>query len=64
MLEFSLALPLLLLLFFAVIQFTQLWLARVMVHYAAYNAARAMLVSHDSEYQASAQRAAEQTLFA
>jgi hypothetical protein len=45
MLEFTMALPLLLLLLFGCVQFAQLWMARLMTNYAAFCAARAALVT-------------------
>jgi len=45
MLEFTMALPVLLLLIFSCVQFAQLWIARLVTNYAAYCAARAALVT-------------------
>ncbi len=59
MLEFILCFPLVLTLIFGAAQFAHLWLARQVVSYAAYCAARAALVCHESEYQQAAQQAAE-----
>jgi hypothetical protein len=50
MLEFVLAFPLVLLLILGSIQIAHIWVARMVVHYAAYSAARAALVCHTSEY--------------
>lgn len=50
MLEFILAFPIVLTLMLACVQFAHIWLARQVVHYAAYCAARTCLVSHKSEY--------------
>jgi Flp pilus assembly protein TadG len=60
MLEFVLAFPLILLLILGCMQLSHIWLARQVVLYAAYCAARSMLVCTDGEYQAAAQQAAEQ----
>ena len=63
MLEFVIAFPVILVLMLACIQFAHLWVARQVVHYAAYCAARAALVCRQDEYQganAGPQRAAEQ----
>ena len=45
MLEFALAFPVILVLMLGCVQFAHLWVARVVVHYAAYCAARAALVT-------------------
>ncbi len=58
MLEFLLAFPLVLTLVLAVVQFSHLWIARQVVHYAAYCAARSMLVVQEGEYLAAGQQAA------
>ena len=50
LMETLLVLPLLLMLIMGVVQFARLWQARMMVWYAAYNAARATLVYHPGEY--------------
>jgi Flp pilus assembly protein TadG len=50
MLEFVIAFPLVLVLMFACIQFSQIWIARMVVHYGAYCAARSALVCHADEY--------------
>ena len=50
LMECVLVLPLLTLLIFAIVQFALIWYAQIMTHYAAYNAARAALVYHPSEY--------------
>lgn len=60
MLEFLLAFPLVLTLIFAVVQFSHLWVARQIVHYAAYCAARSMLVVHADEYEQAGKQAAIQ----
>ena len=60
MLEFVLAFPLVLTLILACMQLAHLWLAKEVVHYAAFCAARASLVCETSEYQGAGQRAAEQ----
>lgn len=60
MLEFVLAFPLMLTLMLACMQFAHLWLAKQVVHYAAFAAARSALVCEPSEYQKAAQQAAEQ----
>ena len=51
LMETVLVLPVLTLLIFAIVQFSLIWYAQIMVHYAAYNAARAALVYHPGEYQ-------------
>lgn len=58
MLEFILAFPIVLTLILACVQFSHIWLARQVVHHAAYCAARSCLVSHDSEYTPVAKRSA------
>ena len=50
LMETVLVLPLLLSFIFAIVQFALIWYAQLMTHYAAYNAARAALVYHPSEY--------------
>lgn len=50
LMETVLVLPILTLLIFAIVQFALIWYAQIMTHYAAYNAARATLVYHPSEY--------------
>ena len=50
LMECVLVLPLLTLLIFAVVQFSLIWYAQLMTHYAAYNAARAALVYNPAEY--------------
>ena len=60
MLEFVLAFPLVLTLLLACMQFSHIWMAKQVVHYAAFCAARATLVCKDSEYQEAARQAAEQ----
>lgn len=62
MLEFVIAFPLVLVLMFACIQFSEIWIARMVVHYGAFCAARSALVCKDnSEYNngAPAQAAAQ-----
>ena len=58
--ECVLGFPLVLILALAVVQFAHIWVARQVVQYSAYCAARACLVCHKGEYQAAAQQAAEQ----
>ena len=60
MLEFVLAFPLILTLMLACMQFAHMWMAKQVVHYAAFAAARATLVCQEGEYQQAAQQAAEQ----
>jgi Flp pilus assembly protein TadG len=60
MLEFVMSFPLILILVFGCIQFAHLWVARQVVFYSSYCAARAALVSHQHEQDEAAQRAAEQ----
>ena len=62
MLEFIVSFPLILMLILGAVQIAHIWLARVVVHYAAYCAARTALVSMDTEYMPAAQDAAEQIL--
>lgn len=62
LLEFVFAFPLMLALLFASMQIAHIWTARLMVYYAATAAARTLVTAHDSEYEAVAQRAAEQVL--
>jgi hypothetical protein len=50
MLEFVIAFPLVLVLMFACIQFSELWIARMVVHYGAFCAARSALVCTSGEY--------------
>jgi Flp pilus assembly protein TadG len=50
MLEFVIAFPLVLTLMFACIQFSQIWIARMVSHYAAFCAARSALVCATGEY--------------
>ena len=50
LMETVLVLPILTLLIFAIVQFALIWYAQIMTQYAAYNAARATLVYHPSEY--------------
>lgn len=53
MMEFVIALPLLLLLICACVQFAHIWLARLLTNYAAYSAARAALVTVCDEQEPS-----------
>jgi len=60
MLEFVLAFPVILTLILACMQFSHMWMARQVVQYAAFCAARATLVCERGEYQRAGQQAAEQ----
>ena len=60
MLEFVLAFPLILTLMLACMQFAHMWMAKQVVHYAAFCAARAALVCEKGEYEKAGQQAAEQ----
>jgi len=60
MLEFVIAFPLVLVLMLACFQMAHLWIARMVVHYAAFCAARTALVRPTSEYAGPAQQAAQQ----
>ena len=60
MLEFVLAFPLILTLMLGCMQFAHIWMAKQVVHYSAFCAARAALVCHSGERGAAAQQAAEQ----
>ena len=60
MLEFVLAAPVILTLMLACMQFAHIWMAKQVVHYAAYCAARATLVCHESERDRAAEQAARQ----
>ncbi len=60
MIEFVMALPAIVFIAFLCVQVAHLYLAKLVVHYAAYCSARAMLVSHRDHYRDAAQRAAEQ----
>ena len=60
MLEFVIAFPVVITLVMGCMQFTHIWLGRLVVHYAAYAAARAALVCEESEWQAAGKQAAEQ----
>ena len=60
MLEFVLAFPLILTLMLACMQFAHMWMAKQVVHYAAFCAARAALVCHTAEYDQAGGQAAEQ----
>ncbi|MGN0833640.1 MAG: TadE/TadG family type IV pilus assembly protein [Kiritimatiellia bacterium] len=51
LMETLLTLPLLAALAFAIVQFSLVWYAQLMTHYAAFNAARAALVYNPSEYR-------------
>lgn len=51
MLEFVIAFPLVLVLTFACIQFAHIWVAKMVVHYAAFCAARSALVCTKGEYR-------------
>ena len=51
LMETVLVLPILTTFMFAIVQFALIWYAQLMTHYAAYNAARAALVYHPSEYR-------------
>jgi len=62
MLEFIVSFPIILMLILGAIQIAHVWLARVVVHYAAYCAARTAMVSMDNEYLPAARNAAEQVL--
>lgn len=48
--EFVLVLPILLLLFFTCIQLAHFWIAKQLLHYAAYSAARITLVTNIQDY--------------
>lgn len=50
MLEFVIAFPLVLTLMFGCIQFSEIWIARMVVQYGAYCAARSALVCNSGEY--------------
>lgn len=63
MLEFVLAFPVILTLMLACMQFAHIWMAKQVVHYSAYCAARAALVCEKGEYHGpdkAPQQAAEQ----
>ena len=51
--ETLIVMPPLTMLIFIIVQFSLIWYAQIMTHYAAYNAARAALVYHPSEYRKS-----------
>ena len=51
--ETLIVMPPLTMLIFIIVQFSLVWYAQIMTHYAAYNAARAALVYHPSEYRKS-----------
>lgn len=59
MLEFVLAFPLVLVLIFACIQFAHLWVAKMVVHYAAFCAARSALVCTTGQYSSAPAQAAQ-----
>lgn len=58
MMEFVIAFPVLIALFFAVAQITQIWMARCVVYYGAKCSARSLLVAHEDEYEKCAKNAA------
>ncbi len=60
MLEFVLCFPLILTLILGAAQFGHIWMARQVVSYAAYAAARAALVAEEGEYEEAGRQAAEQ----
>ena len=60
MLEFVLSFPIILALMLGCMQFSHIWMAKQVVHYSAYCAARAALVCEEGEYQKAGQQAAEQ----
>jgi len=60
MLEFVLVFPIVLTLILACMQFAHIFVAKQLVHYAAFCAARAALVCHQDERQPAGKRAAEQ----
>jgi len=60
MLEFVLAAPVILTLILACMQFAHIWMAKQVVHYDAFCAARAALVCHESEFKPAAEHAARQ----
>lgn len=60
MLEFVIAFPLVLTLMFACIQFSQIWVARMVVHYGAFCAARTSLVCKDGSNSDAPAKAATQ----
>ena len=60
MLEFVIAFPLVLVLMLGCFQMAHLWIAKMVVHYAAFCAARSALVRPANEYQGAAQQAAQQ----
>lgn len=59
MVETVLAMPVLLVLITGAIQFSHIWMARHIVHYASFCAARAALVSQESEGRLAAEDAAD-----
>jgi hypothetical protein len=60
MLEFAIAFPLVLVMMLACIQFSQIWIAKMVVHYGAYCAARTALVCKTDEYNGAPAHAAAQ----
>ena len=59
LMEFILVMPILLFLIFGLLQFSLIWMARLMTHYAAYSAARAAIVYPEADRARMAQLAAE-----
>lgn len=51
LMETLIVMPPLTMLVFIIVQFALVWYAQIMTHYAAFNAARAALVYHESEYR-------------
>lgn len=60
MLEFVLAFPIILSLILGCMQIAHLWMARQVVVYSAYCAARSAMSCHEDEYDAAGRQAAEQ----
>lgn len=60
LLEFVLVAPVLFTVIFFCLQIAHVWMARQVVQYASFAAARSMLTAEESEYRAVAQRSAEQ----
>ena len=60
MLEFVIGFPLVLVLMFACIQFSEIWIARMVAHYGAFCAARTSLVCKDGSNSAAPAKAAAQ----
>lgn len=48
--EFVIVMPILVFLIFGLVQFSMIWMARLMTHYAAYCAARTAIVYHPDDY--------------